>query len=493
MFTFTIDSSNYDETKLNLVQIEELINKHRNLIGRIKKNQRYYEANHDIKRRQKKLKTSANNRVVCNHAKDISDTATGYFMNSPISYASYDNQNKESIDKLTDAFDKADVDDVDSDNAHDMSICGVAYEYVYIKQGETEIAVRNLEPDHTFLVYDDTIEQNLLFGVYYYRYKDAITSQQCYRATVCTKNYITTMILECNNRNRHRFIDKPVKHFFGDVPIIEYRNNKLCIGDFEQQISLIDAYNKLMSDRVNDKEQFVESLLVIYGSLMGDDNEEVSETMKILKENGLLELPAEARAEYLSRVFDEAGMEVLRKAIKEDIYTFSHVPNLTDENFVGNSSGVAMEYKLLGLQMITGEKEKYYITGLKRRIELFCNYLNIKAIVIDPGNVKITFTRKLPKNLNELAQMIANLSGKVSNETLIEQLPFIEDAPSEMEKVKKENEESVKLQQQMFKQQSDVPFNQDEENKDDETGNDTDTKNDASNVKGNKQNSSIPN
>ena len=43
-----------------------------------------------------------------------------------------------------------------------MSICGVAYEYVYIKQGETEIAVRNLEPDHTFLVYDDTIEQNLL-------------------------------------------------------------------------------------------------------------------------------------------------------------------------------------------------------------------------------------------------------------------------------------------------------------------------------------------
>ena len=45
----------------------------------------------------------------------------------------------------------------------------------------------------------------------------------------------------------------------------------------------------------------------------------------------------------------------------------------------------------------------------------------------------------------------------------------------------------------MFKQQCDVPFNQDEENKDDETGNDTDTKNDASNVKGNKQNSSIPN
>lgn len=469
-----------------MIQIEQLITKHRNVVGKIKKCQRYYEAQHDINNRKKKLKTSANNRVVCNHAKDISDTATGYFMNSPVSYSSYDNGDKDSIERLTEAFDRADVDDVDGDNAHDMSVCGVAYEYVYVKQDSTEIAVRNLEPDHTFLVYDDTIEQNLLFGVYYFRYKDAITSKECYRATVCTKNYINTMILECSGKN-HKEVNEPVPHFFGNVPIIEYRNNKLCIGDFEQQISLIDAYNKLTSDRVNDKEQFVEALLVIYGALMGDDEDEVSEVMKILKENGLLELPAEARAEYISRTFDESGMEILRKAIKEDIYTFSHVPNLTDENFVGNSSGVAMEYKLLGLQMITGEKEKYYKKGLKRRIELFCNYLNIKAVAINPNNVKITFTRKLPKNLNELAQMIANLSGKVSNETLISQLPFIEDPSGEVEKVQKENQENVKIQQEMFKFQRDEPFsqsNQDEEVKDNEKPkNDISSKNNASNSK----------
>ena len=155
-------------------------------------------------------------------------------------------------------------------------------------------------------------------------------------------------------------------------------------------------------------------------------------------------------------------MEILRKAIKEDIYTFSHVPNLTDENFVGNSSGVAMEYKLLGLQMITSEKEKYYKKGIKRRIELISNFLNIKAISIDPGTVKITFTRKLPKNLNELAQMIANLSGKVSTKTLIEQLPFIEDAESEVKTVEKESEEAALRQQKIFSAPNNVPFNNDE-------------------------------
>lgn len=456
MYIFTIDRTTYDETKLNMIQIEQLITKHRQFIGKIKKNQRYYEGEHSILHRKKKYDNSANNRVVCNHAKDISDTATGYFMNSPISYSMYDGEDNK-IKKLLDSFDKANVDDVDGDNAHDMSVCGVAYEYVYVKEDTSEIALRNIEPDHTFLVYDDTIEQNLLFGVYYYTYKDAITNKRCYRATVCTENYVNTMILECNGNN-HKFIDEPIPHYFGGVPIIEYRNNKLCIGDFEQQISLIDAYNTITSDRVNDKVQFVESLLVVYGALIGDDNEEVSEAVKTLKENGLLELPNDSKAEYISRTFDEAGMETLRNAIKEDIYTFSHVPNLTDENFVGNSSGVAMEYKLLGLQMITTEKEKYYKKGLKRRIELFCNFLNLKAIAINPNEIKITFKRELPKNLSELAQMISNLSGKVSNETLISQLPFVEDATSEVEKVKQENEENIARQQKLFKQENDKPF-----------------------------------
>lgn len=461
MKEFTIDGSAYNEDQLDKTEINKLINQHFRYAAKIKKNKKYYEGKHNILARIKKTKSSSNNKVVCNHAKDISDTATGYFMNSPISYSSYDNTDKSTVDKLKEVFDKADVDDVDSDNALEMSICGVAYEYVFIKENTTDITIRNLEAEHTFLVYDDTIEQNLLFGVYYYRFKDAITGKYCYRATVTTKKYIYNMILECSGEN-HKDIDEPIEHNFGNVPIIEYCNNKLKIGDFEQQISLIDAYNKLTSDRINDKEQFVEALLVIYGALLGDDSEEVSEAMKILKENGFLELPADAKAEYIARTFDESGMEILRKAIKEDIYTFSHVPNLTDENFVGNSSGVAMEYKLLGLQMITSEKEKYYKKGIKRRIELISNFLNIKAISIDPGTVKITFTRKLPKNLNELAQMIANLSGKVSTKTLIEQLPFIEDAESEVKTVEKESEEAALRQQKIFSAPNNVPFNNDE-------------------------------
>lgn len=166
MYIFTVDGATYDETNLDRYKITTLIDKHVALSEKYIKCMRYYEGHHDIESRKKKFDASSNNKVVCNHAKDIVDTATGYFMNAPISYSSYDDTNSEMIDRLTEAFDLANVDDVDGDNAHDMSVCGVAYEYVFVKEDTSELCVRNLETDHTFLVYDDTIEQNLLFGVY---------------------------------------------------------------------------------------------------------------------------------------------------------------------------------------------------------------------------------------------------------------------------------------------------------------------------------------
>ena len=99
------------------------------------------------------------------------------------------------------------------------------------------------------------------------------------------------------------------------------------------------------------KNNFIDSILVLYGARLGDDEEESDKSLWNHQQNyKLLELHPEARAEYLSKTLNENEVETLRNAVKQDIYTFSHIPNLTDENFAGNSSGVAMEFKLLGLE-----------------------------------------------------------------------------------------------------------------------------------------------
>lgn len=126
--------------------------KHRRGYDRLKSLKNYYEGKHKI------LDEDRENRLVCNHAKDIADTASSYFISNPVSYKSPDD-----IAALTDALEHAGADEVDGDNGLDLSVYGRAYEYIYTKQGETELTIKNLPPENTFMVYDDTIEQNELF------------------------------------------------------------------------------------------------------------------------------------------------------------------------------------------------------------------------------------------------------------------------------------------------------------------------------------------
>lgn len=434
----TYPRDGYDETALNKELIYKLIQKHTQERQRLKKLKSYYMGEHAILKHERRNKNAPNFKTVANHAKDIADTATGYFMGNAIKY---NNTAEGDLEPLLLAFDGAEIDQVDAQNALNMAIYGRAYEYIYAKEGLTELDSTSVDPENVFLVYDDSIERKALFAVYYYEIKDDTKDATKYQAEVFTQNLHYHIVLRDSSAGTTQN-EQVETHNLGQVPIIEYRNNQFAIGDYEQQISLIDAYNSLMGNRVNDKEQAVESILVLYGAQLADNLEEAREAMSILAEEGLLELPTDAKADFLKNALDESATEILRKALKEDIYTFSHVPNLTDENFAGNSSGVAMEFKLLGLEMITKTKEANYKRGLRQRIAIFAHYLGMQQIALEAHSIIPQFSRGLPKNLLELSQIINNLEGKVSLRQLISLLPFVEDPDAELESLEEEKEKN---------------------------------------------------
>jgi SPP1 family phage portal protein len=238
-------------------------------------------------------------------------------------------------------------------------------------------------------------------------------------------------------------------HFFGGVPVVEYLNNDEAQGDFEQQVSLIDAYNTLQSDRVNDKEQLIDAILVIINAHLGNDE------MKLLKEQRGIELPEGSDAKYLIKQLVETEVEVLKKAIADDIHKFSMVPNLTDEEFAGNLSGVAIRYKLFGFGQLIKDKEAGFESGLMERFKLYNFYLNVKnhMPIIPTTDVEAVFSRNLPVNENELAQMGATLKDTLSDESIITLLaPLLSslDPKEEIEKLKAQRAEAVKNAQTAF-------------------------------------------
>ena len=455
MYIFTIPREKFDERAPDKRIIRQLISKHISLVGNLKKNMAYYQGKHKILEDAKR-----ENRLVCNHAKDISDTASSYFIGNPVTYKS-----DADIKDLTDSLETAGADETDGDNGLDLSIYGLAYEYVYVKENENNLLTKNLSPENTFMVKDDSIEENELFAVYYYvRKDDSGTEPEHYIATVLTPNYKYELDIQ-NNEVPQLTTELPVPHYLGEIPIIEYLNNKLAIGDFELQIPLIDAYNALMSDRITDKEQFIDAILATYGTLLSDEDEpgteeedqNIKKAKERLKKYKVLEMPDTAKAEYLTRTFDESGVEILKKAIEQDIHKFSHIPCMSDESFGGNVSGVAMEFKLLGMENITKIKTRYYRKGLRKRIRIFCNYLALHGKSVDPAGITMTFTRALPKNLLEISQIVANLWGKVSRKTLLSQVPFVDDVDEELKALDEETEENLKRQQEVFGMQENTP------------------------------------
>ncbi|MBD2861611.1 phage portal protein [Paenibacillus oceani] len=433
--------------------IKSCIQEHQKSIPRLDLLENYYMGKHAILSRSMGSDTGLpNNKLIANHAKYITDIAVGYVAGDPVKY------DGKQVDEILEVYKQGDIVSHDAELAKDLSIFGVGRELYFTTSNDSPIPKATaIDPRQIFLVVDDTVEYKSLFGVHYYPKRDLSNAVIGYSVNVYTEKYVIKYNVKDLNGQGYDVADR-IPHYFDGVPVVEFWNNEEQQGDFEQQISLIDAYNLLMSDRLNDKEQLVDAILMLKGGIsIGDDEEEAGRTIRMLKKYKVLELPADGDASWLIKNLNEADVEVLRNAIREDIHQFAMVPNLTDENFAANASGVAMKYKLLGLEQLAKNKERYFVQGLRERLKLFANVLRVKGRAVDVSDVTITMTRNLPANDLETAQMISTLSGSVSTETLITQLSFVDDPAKEMERLNAEKDVDMKRQQKAFG----MPINQD--------------------------------
>ncbi len=417
----------------------KLILKHNSSLERYEKLRRYYSGEHDIFQRRRSSDSAANNKVVHNYAKYITDMTASYLISVPVTYAAskgYD------IEALKNTYFEQDIASVDSELVKHCGIYGCAYELIYADENSKPKSVQ-ISPMQAFVVYNDDCVRIPLFGVYYYKTKNIDDSVSGVVCNVYTDDRIFTY--ENNTDSWYNMtLTYEGMHYFGGVPLIEYHNNSEMQGDFEQLISLIDAYNILQSDRVNDKEQFVDAFLFLTNIDID------SEQARKLREERILMGYEGAAAQYLSKVMTESDIQVLSDNIKSDIHKFSCVPDLSDESFGNNLSGVAIKYKLLGFEQQVRNKERYISKSLKERFKLYNHYLSIKSLMrnVPVHRVDIVFTRNLPVNELEVAQMISYLQGLVSNETLLEQLSFVSDAKEEAELAKNEQAEKYRAQTQ---------------------------------------------
>ncbi len=197
-------------------------------------------------------------------------------------------------------------------------------------------------------------------------------------------------------------------------------NNKNQKGDFENVITYIDAYNTAVSTSVDDLTDFSDAYLVLK-NLGGTNDEDIQK----LKDNKVFMVQGDGDAKWLIKEVNDTYSQNVKDRINDDIHKFSFTPDMGDEKFSGNTSGVALEFKLLPLEQLGSQKEMYFKDSINKRLQLIIDYLGLS---IKPTDIQKIFTRNLPRNIKEISEIMKNLKGLVSDETIISLFPQVEDA-----------------------------------------------------------------
>lgn len=407
---------------LRMKELENIINKNKSDL-KYKRLLDYYKAEHDILTYSKRNKKVPNNRLINNIPKYIVDTGVGYFMGKPIVYSS---KNEEFLNTLQKIFDYNDEQDHNIELAKSTGIYGSAFEMIYLDEN-ADIRFTILSPDDVIMIVSTDLKE-VLGAIRLIRTRDHLD-----------KTYIKIEFWDSHcvsyynyKEEKLEFVDE-IEHYYHDVPFVEYINNEERKGDFEDEISLVDAYNRVQSNTANMFQYNDEALLMVrkLGDVSDDD-------IKQMKEDGVVVFPEDGDMNWLLKTIDDTALENYKKRIRDDIHIFSNVPNLNDENFGGNLSGVAVGYKLWGMEQKTAIKERKFKKGLQRRIELITNILNIKGGNFNYMDIEISFRRNKPQNILEIAQIITMLSGELSRETKLAMLPNVLDVKKEIEKIEEE-------------------------------------------------------
>lgn len=409
-----------------------MINRFRlNVEPRLNTYKKYYDGLQAILNKRYADETKPCSRTVLNYCKNIVDNYAGYLATP--GYISYQSDND--IQEIMDILRYNDYQEEDSEFLLNALIYGVAAELMYIDaDGKTRFRIIN--PITCFGVYDDSLTGDLMYFVRMYKVNDWDESDN-YNVDVYSDNNIKHYFMAGMNGQLTFTGEEP--HYFSQCPA-----NIFTLPDeksiFDCILSLQDSVNELLSAEVDDYSAFCDAYL----TLVGVDAER--DDILAMKENRVILLPEGATANWLTKSANDAQVENILKRIHDSIYRIAQCPDFSSETFVGGvSSGIAIRYRLTGMENRAGIIEGKMKKALQRRIEIICGIVSLKLGEEVFRDIKISFKRNIPDDLSTTINLVNSLKGSVSDATLLAQLPFVTDVNAELEALKEQKAANMEL------------------------------------------------
>ena len=418
------------DAELSIELLQKMINRFTTDVKpKLAKNKQYYDGVQEILNKSYTDTSKPCNKVITNYCKNIADSYCGYLAApGSISYRS-----EQDIEDVMEILRYNDFQAEDSEFLLNALVYGKAAELMYTDE-IGKVRFRLIDPTKCFAVYDDSLKGDLIYFVRMYpvnEWDDAnVWNVDVYDDWI-VKHYTMS-----GENGYLKYIDEEY-HFFNQCPanVWELPDGKSI---FDCIMSLQDAANELLSSEIDDYSAFCDAYL----TLTGLDAEE--DDIKKMKENRVLILPEGAAANWLTKTASDAQVENILKRIHESIYRIAACPDFSSESFGGGvSSGIAIQYRLTGMETraakICAEMKK----ALQRRVEIICGIASLKLGEKVFRDIQIEFKRNIPEDTTATINMINTLKGTVSDATLLSQLDFIQDVNAELEAVEAQRKANI--------------------------------------------------
>ena len=418
------------ERELTVDLLYKMINSFRTSVEpKLQKYKNYYDGEQAIMGKSYKDPEKPCNKTVINYCKNIVDSYCGYLATPDfISYSS-----QADIEDVMEILKYNDYQAEDNELLRHALIHSVACELMYLDdEGKTRF--RLINPLTCFGIYDNSLTEDLLYFVRIYKANDWDDTDLLHYVDVYSDTSIKHYSMLGDVSGLTFLSEEP--HYFGQCPA-----NILVMPDeksiFDCIMGLQDSANTLLSAEIDDYEAFCDAYLTLEGCDTDAD-------YASMKENRILVLPVGAKASWLTKNANDAQVENILRRIHDSIYRIAACPDFSSESFVGGvSSGIAIQYRLTGMETRAGKIEAVMKKALQRRVEIICGIASLKLGEEIFRDIQIDFKRNIPVDEAAIVNMALGLKGIVSDATILGMLPFVADVNTELEAVKKQKEENM--------------------------------------------------